>query len=362
MNRITLRFLFFTGLAAIFCASCSKDKDLPDIPDSYNLNDSVPFSVEAVPPEGRDTLIFFRIKNNDSIKTPFNPTDASLEFKTGDSIILETRAKSGYTFINWVRDGNGVSDNPIYGFKLKEKDIDTSNWHIKHHYEARFGLDYAIQSIPSIDEVMPADLIAEMGPYLNFGDNPPQIDSFSIDIIELIHFIHNLDHPEIPFDSTMYSKPDQRPENFWPTPAQFTFYCQHRGVFDSCRYERFYDPFVQGLNIKMIEFANTQDSIFIMGNDPKFTIYYKQSRKRRIEPESESHIVSNINGGLSLIIIESIIISGIKTEQGVQNIHWGSRIEKYTNFEPMNNYNNIVGKRGGLPAIHDMFHYTKYQP
>jgi hypothetical protein len=112
----------------------------------------------------------------------------------------------------------------------------------------------------------------------------------------------------------------------------------------------------------MIEFANTQDSIYIMGNDPKFTIYYKQSRKRRIEPESESHIVSNINGGLSLIIIESIIISGIKTEQGVQNIHWGSRIEQYTNFEPMDSYNNIVGKRGGLPAIHDMFHYTEYQP
>lgn len=361
MNKTTLRLLLSIGLAVFIYASCSKDKDFPDIPDLYLFNDSVPFSVEAVPSEGCDTLFFFRIKENDSIKLPFNPTDASLEFKAGDSIILEAHAKSGYTFINWVRNWKEVSTKPIYGFRLDSTDIDTLN-RVIYHYQARFGLDYAIQSIPSIDEVMPADLIAEMGPNLYFGDNPPQIDSLSIDIIELIHFIHNLDHPEIPFDSTMYSKPDQRPENYWPTPAQFTFYGQHRGVFDSCRYERIYDPFVQGMNIKMVEFANTQDSIFIMGNDPKFTIYYIQSRERRIEPESESHIVSNINGGLSLIIIESIIISGIKTEQGVQNIHWGSRIEQYTNFEPIDSYNNIVGKRGGLPAIHDMFHYTEYQP
>lgn len=353
MNKTTLRLLLFTGLAAIFCISCSKDKDLPDIPDSYNLNDSVPFSVEAVPPEGCDTLIFFRIKNNDSIKTPFNPTNASLEFKTGDSIILETRAKSGYTFINWVRDGNGVSNDPIYGFKLEEKDIDTTNWHIKHHYEARFGLDYAIQSIPSIDKIIPAELITEMGRYLHFGDNPPRIDSFSLDSTIVFHYIHNSDHPEIPFDSsTMFYR---LPGELFTIPTPFVFYGQHRGVFDSCRYEHIYD---YGY-LKLIEYAIIHDSVFIMGNDPEFTIYYNQEKKKRVEPASSGLTPA---GGLNLITRESVIISGTKTQQGIKNFHWGIRVEQYKNFEPMDSYERIVGKRGGIPAIHDIYHFKDCNP
>jgi hypothetical protein len=342
MNK-TLRHLLLTGIAAFICASCSKVESL--FPEPFVRNDK-PFSVEKVPVEG-GIITLERLVNG--VPSQLNPESSSLSFEVGDTLILTATPKGGYTFINWVRDGKPYSNQASYQFCLEAKDL--LDGKVKYHHEARFGLDYAIQSIPSIDEVMPADLIAEMGPYLHFGDNPPRIDTFSFDVLQILHFIHNSDHPEIPYDTVaMYYRRDGE---YYPNRFEFGFYGQHRQVFDSCSYKRVYKDLLP--NTDLIEYANTQDSIFIMGNGNDFTIYYRQSMKRTIDPYNEMY-ANAMTGGLSIVRVESTIISGTvsPTSQSIQNFHWGLRIEEYSEENP------AIGKT--MPAIHDMFHYQEYHP
>ena len=343
MNK-KLRLLLLTGLTAVFFASCNKVEEL--FPEPFNHNGK-PFSVEKVPVEG-GTIKLNKVTHG--VESPLNYELATLSFQAGDSLILTATPKNGYTFINWVRDGKPISTQPKYEFCLDGNDI--IDGRVKYHYEARFGNDYAIQSIPSIDEVMPADLIAEMGPYLHFGDNPPHIDSFYVDVLEIKHFIHNSDHPEIPFDTnTMYYLKDGQDI---PTRIQFDFYGQHRGIFDSCRFERAYgEMFNDGTaSYYLFEKASAQDSIFIMGSGNDFTLYFRHSMRRSIEPYNE-FLANNITGGLSLVRIESVIISGTLSGQRINDFHC---IEQYSESLP------IIGRRNGLPAIHDMFHIIEYQP
>lgn len=342
MNK-TLRLLFLSGLAAISCASCSKVEQL--FPESFERNKN-PFSVEAVPQEGRDTLIFFRIKGNDSIKTQFYPTDTTLKFKVGDSIILEARAKNGYTFINWVRDGNGVSNNPIYGFKLDSLDIDKSTHFVKHHYEARFGLDYALQVIPPIDSIIPAELIAAMGDYLYFGDTPPKIDfCFSLpDSIMLHTLIKANPNGHYNFDN----------EETWPKLCpcdtnSFLFERQHRCVAESHYYEcRFYDG-------SIYYHATVDGSVFIMGHDDYFTAYFHQIWK----PSSkfENYSLSGLNSRR-----ESVIMSGKIGTEGIEEFQWGRLIESYDPVDfPKIDYYPTGGDGhdgGGQPGINDIMIYS----
>ncbi len=175
MNK-KLRILLLTGLAALFCSSCSKLEEI--LPESYKRND-LPFSVEKVPVEG-GTITLQKVVGESTV--PLNPESTSLTFSIGDTLILTATPKSGYTFINWKRNGVEKTTNPTYKFCLEGKDID-ENGRVKYHYEARFGLDYAVQVIPPIDQVMPYDLIAVMGQHLHFGDNPPLLYKMSADTI-----------------------------------------------------------------------------------------------------------------------------------------------------------------------------------
>ena len=354
MNKV-LRLLLFSGLAALFFTSCSKDMDYLDIPDGYARIDSLPFSLVPVPKEGCDSLFLYRIKKDDILKEKLDATDMTLQFHKGDSIILEAYPKSGYTFINWVRDGRGVSNDPIFGFKLDSLDIDTSKHFVKHHYEARFGLDYALQVIPPIDSVIPIELIRVMGPHLHFGDNPPKIESFSFDSLHLVRFIHNSDHPEIPYNpQTMYYQVDGQ---WYTTQFQFEYMGQHRGVYDSCYYVRNYGPLefpnpqdftLPPLVSYLSERATTNDSIFIMGNGNDFTIYYHQTIHRNLDPYIPS-IAGYLNGGIDLTWDGSFIVSGTITDQGISDFHFGFRVERYN--KPFNPAWVRL-----LPAIHDMFY------
>lgn len=351
MNK-PLRFWFLTCLTAILFASCDKDTDF-ELPESFQRNNN-PFSIEKVPVEGGSITLDRITKVGEAYHSErLSPELASLNFSENDSLVLTATPKNGYTFINWVRNGYALSNTqPIYGFRLKKEDIDEKG-HVKQHYEARFGLDYALQVIPSIDQVMPADLIAEMGPYLYFGDNPPRIDSFSFDVLQILHFIHNSDHPEIPFDTnTMYYRRDGE---YYPNKFNFEFFGQHRGVFDSCRFVRSYGELHNDgtTSYCLYEHASAHDSIFIMGKGDNFTIYYRQAMKRKIEPYTS---IIPLVGGQSLTRVESVIISGHVSNHVVQHFHWGFRIEQYSEDLPA-----VIGKRNGLPAIHDIFHFKEYQ-
>lgn len=359
MNKTTLRLLLFTGLAAIFCASCSKDKDLPDIPDSYQHNGK-PFSVEAKPDEGCDSLLYFKIRvvGDDTLTEKLKyPSELScfdtLSCKIGDSIILEAFPKSGYTFINWVRNGKEISTQTVYSFKVNENDTitlkkpdNTPFIGIKHHYEARFGLDYALQVIPPIDSIIPVELIKAMGDYLYFGDTPPKIDfCFSLpDSIMLHTLIKANPDGHYNFDN----------EETWPKPCpsdtnSFLFERQHRCVAESHYYEcRFYDG-------SIYYHATVEGSVFIMGHDDYFTAYFHQIWK----PSStfENYSLSGLNSRR-----ESVIMSGKIGTEGIEEFQWGRLIESYDPADfPKIDYYPTGGEGhdgGGQPGINDIMIYS----
>ena len=354
MNK-TLRIFLFTCLTAIFCISCSKIEDI--IPESYERNDK-PFSVEPVPEEGGTITLEKIEKNGDEIqRILIDHNSTSLVFDVGDSLVLSANSKSGYTFINWIRDGVKVTDSnntdissqPVFGFKVEAKDMVTIKVKVgnsevdrkvfNHHFEARFGLDYAIQSIPSIDEVIPADLIAAMGEYLQFGDTPPRIDTcFSaIDFITLDTLIQN-------DPSEAYSFSEQ-PQTFPYPKNTFLFENQHRCIVEKHYYERcnYPDYFYYS--------ADAADSIFVMGHDNCFTVYFKQTWKAWIHPD-----LAGLDNLRNVTRRESIILCGKICPEGITDFHWGMCVESYN----PSNYQYIGADPGhsGQPGIHDIMIFS----
>lgn len=202
-------------------------------------------------------------------------------------------------------------------------------------------LDYALQVIPSIDAVMPDELIAIMGPYLHFGDNPPRIDTcFYADSIRLARFVHNIDDT-----TTTYFLLDSQ---YFSNKFTYRYYGQHRGIADSCLYERSYGDISYGLGYYMYENGTANDNIYIMGDGDGFTIYYRQTCKKRMEPdESLSSYISDYNVHRE----ESIIITGRVTPQGIADFRMGMCVEGYSEQSPR------IGLLHFLPAKHDIFIY-----
>lgn len=199
-------------------------------------------------------------------------------------------------------------------------------------------LDYALQTIPPIDEVIPADLIQAMSPYLNFGDNPPRIDTCfcALDSLYLAQFIHNTD-----IDPTSSYNPV--PQTITYPRHDFRFHGQHRGVADLYQYQRTYGPLSPGTEIIIYENATVKDNVYIMGSGNKFTAYFRQSAKKRIEPEGSINI-----SDFDIVREESVIITGQITSTGITDFHIGTRTESYDRESVM------IGTSGNNPQVHDI--------
>lgn len=333
MNK-KLSLLLFTGLAAFLCASCSKVEEI--FPESFQRNDN-PFSVEKVPAEG-GTIMLQRVNGGQTIT--LNPESAS--FSVGDTLILTALPKNSYTFINWKRDGVEKTTKPIYKFCLEDKDIE--NGRVKYHYEARFGLDYAIQSIPSIDTVMPADLVSIMGPHLHFGDNPPVLYQMNVDSVvgfyaknpTLLDY-YAVDSTAV-FSSWCFVVDPATGNNSLPAVKDywdfFLFHDQHRGIAKvdyKCLYmDETYVIGGENINIRVFDKANSSDSVFIMGNSTEFTAYYHQFRERVVSIPENSPIPvpqNYPNPGSH----EAVILTGTITETGVKDVYYGIKFLAYDN-------------------------------
>lgn len=200
-------------------------------------------------------------------------------------------------------------------------------------------MDYALQVIPDIHEVMPLDLIMAMdSAHLYFGDNPPVITTpFYIDSLYLTAFIHNTDYnPNSP-----YFKESASYENRF----SYAFFGQHRGVAEKYSYVRDYryEPY---LGTYFHEYANVNNDIFIMGEAPYFTAYFNQVVKREVGNESMIPYITDYEIEMN----ESIILSGKVTPQGIEQFRMGMRVEGYSYTSPQQGIS-------GLPEIHDMFIY-----
>lgn len=199
-------------------------------------------------------------------------------------------------------------------------------------------LDYALQVIPDIHEVMPMDLIMAMGEeHLYFGDTPPKIDlPFYKDSLYLTQFIHNID---IDTSSTYYKEP-----SYYTNRFTFAFLGQHRGVFDTMEYVRDYH-YEAMLNTYFHEYAIENKDIFIMGHAPYFTAYFKQVIKREV---GNTALAAHITD-YTIEMTQSTIISGKVTPTGISDFRMGVRIEDYNYTSPSQGVS--------LPELHDMFIY-----
>ncbi len=332
MNK-KLRILLLTGLAALFCSSCSKMEEI--LPESYKRND-LPFSVEKVPVEG-GTITLQKVVGESVVN--IDPASATQTFSVGDTLILTATAKNGYTFINWKRDGVEKSIQPEYKFCLEGKDVD-ENGRVKYHYEARFGLDYALQVIPPIDKVIPHELIVAMGSYLHFGDNPRKIDSsFIVDHVRLARFIQH-------DPTTTYFKQDSTYTN--DQHLTFKLSGQHRCMAESALFVHHWGEIYEGSGIFFYEDSKANDSIFIMGDGDWFTVYYHHLAKKRMEPDEQyAHMISDFQVERK----ESFILSGRLTSQGIAECRIGTCVESYSEASPR------IGLYNGLPGIHDIIIY-----
>lgn len=202
-------------------------------------------------------------------------------------------------------------------------------------------LDYALQVIPDIHEVMPMDLILALGvEHLHFGDNPPAIPMpFYMDSLYLTQFIHNVD-----IDST---SPYNKAPSCYHNRFSFAFLGQHRGVFDTMEYVRDY-RYEPQIGTYFHEYAGETKDIFIMGQAPYFTAYFKETIKREVGSATmASHITD-----YTIEMTQSAIISGKVTANGIEDFRMGIRIEGY-NYTSENQGIN-------LPELHDMFIYDAH--
>lgn len=206
-------------------------------------------------------------------------------------------------------------------------------------------LDYALQVIPDIHEVMPHDLLEAMSAIpdtingqpviinaLHFGDNPPIL---SIDSLGFAQTPDEVIYKKLflPSDSTKIFA-NMANASFFHAVDWFRFYDQHRGVA-KFNFKHVNEDDYQSTGRYYIEYANVIDSVFIMGSDSFFTAYLKI--KRQLE---------NTYGIEERGSTESLIISGKVTSQGVTDLYYAIKIEDYDNptvpgFDSMN-YNDIA--------------------
>lgn len=217
-------------------------------------------------------------------------------------------------------------------------------------------LDYALQVIPDIHEVMPRDLVKAMTAIpdtvggqpvthnaLHFGDNPPSLVFMDNDT--LLGFMKDffLQKVYIPVDSTCAYASTFYPNKPLQSINCFLFHDQHRGVakYD---FKENYIKINEGPNNYAYETAHLTDSVFIMGEGNDFTAYYTQKRSFVASPNNQNPNYMNPS--------EYVILSGTVTATGIKNLFFGKKIKNYDNPDPI-----LIGNR--YPNINDILIYYK---
>ena len=178
-------------------------------------------------------------------------------------------------------------------------------------------LDYALQVIPDIHDVIPMDLLEALGEdHLYFGDNPPKLSLDSLGFVKKPAVIYDF----IKADSTSeYNLRVGEPKFY---TFCFRFSDQHRGIakYDyKCQY---IDTIYGGVYHEYyIEYANVTDSVFIMGDAPYFTAYFHQDRRK----ESSSSAIVDYG------VHEASVLSGKVTETGIKDLYYAMKVVGYDN-------------------------------
>lgn len=193
---------------------------------------------------------------------------------------------------------------------LTPEELDT----IKAH-----SIDYALQVIPDIHDVIPLDLIEAMNSKnaLYFGDNPPNVfttsgtDTLGFAAKDMVVDYYFQSDPTKPY--ILECGTIRKYTNY------FRFYDQHRGV---AKYDFKCDYIDMGPDNYICETSHVLESVFIMGSDNKFTAYLTQKRTK----EHSANYDPDKPGEQ-----EAVIISGEVTNNGIKNLYFGMKIIQYDN-------------------------------
>lgn len=209
---------------------------------------------------------------------------------------------------------------------LTPQQLDSINAHL---------IDYTLQVIPDIHEIIPKD-------FLNAMDSIPKIvhnasGGYDTTYISALYFGDN-PPTRIAKDSLGFFKKDAKVSNFIKSNPlseynvivgetkkhtnYFLFSDQHRGV---AKYDYkcvHLDTVYGGVSHQyVIEYSSIPDYVYIMGEDPKFTAYFVQDRHK------ESNLSTIVDYGSH----EYVVLSGEVTDTGIKNLYYGIKIKGYDN-------------------------------
>ncbi|MBO7617736.1 MAG: hypothetical protein J6T22_11070 [Bacteroidales bacterium] len=209
---------------------------------------------------------------------------------------------------------------------------------------------YAYQQIPNINEFMPQTLLNAFSNYLYYGDEPPKIEgSFVVDNIWITDAILS---PGSPWMAPITSI---------PTPQYFEFYEQHKGIAklnfkypkgtpsDYTYFVERSDPdstyavvtadpeFFINDTIAPSYFKNDNykkedfNTVYIMGNDPYFTVYYYEIRDIKSKAQPLNAVIFSGRMDKEITVVNDTVnqVTDTVVKPVIKDLKWCIETMKY---------------------------------
>ena len=209
---------------------------------------------------------------------------------------------------------------------------------------------YAYQQIPNINEFMPQTLLNAFSNYLYYGDEPPKIEgSFVVDNIWITDAILS---PGSPWMAPITSI---------PTPQYFEFYEQHKGIAklnfkypkgtpsDYTYFVERSDPdstyavvtadpeFFINDTIAPSYFKNDNykkedfNTVYIMGNDPYFTVYYYEIRDIKSKAQPLNAVIFSGRMDKEITVVNDTVnqVTNTVVKPVIKDLKWCIETMKY---------------------------------
>ena len=209
---------------------------------------------------------------------------------------------------------------------------------------------YAYQQIPNINEFMPQTLLNAFSNYLYYGDEPPKIEgSFVVDNIWITDAILSP------------GRPWMAPITSIPTPQYFEFYEQHKGIAklnfkypkgtpsDYTYFVERSDPdstyavvtadpeFFINDTIAPSYFKNDNykkedfNTVYIMGNDPYFTVYYYEIRDIKSKAQPLNAVIFSGRMDKEITVVNDTVnqVTDTVVKPVIKDLKWCIETMKY---------------------------------
>ena len=230
---------------------------------------------------------------------------------------------------------------------------------------------YAYQQIPNINEFMPQTLLNAFSDYLYYGDEPPKIEgSYIADNIWITDAI------------LAQGSPWMAPITSIPTPQYFEFYDQHKGIAKlNFKYPKgtptdytyfversdpdstyavvtanpgfFIDDTIAPSYFKEGNYQKENfNTVYIMGHDPYFTIYYYEIRdiKSKAQPLNAVIFSGRIDKEIAVTIDTTNNVTDTIEKPIIRDLKWCIETMKY--FKEGTSISQIISL-GFLPSKGD---------